>query len=105
MTEEGVGDVEPEPFAVAAMENALNDAEKPRNEHRRPSLFKRMTGAGKLTTPATKEIGTVSSKPELKPTAAEAVVPEAPEADERFQLSQAEEEMLDIPAFLRRQAN
>ena len=105
ITEEGVGDVEPEPFAVAAMENALNDAEKPRNEHRRPSLFKRMTGAGKLTTPATKEIGTVSSKPELKPTAAEAVVPEAPEADERFQLSQAEEEMLDIPAFLRRQAN
>jgi cell division protein FtsZ len=105
MTEEGVRDVEPEPFAVAAMENALNDAEKSRKEHRRPSLFKRMTGAGKLTTPATKEIGTVSSKPELKPTAAEAVVPEAPEADERFQLSQAEEEMLDIPAFLRRQAN
>jgi len=103
VAEESAEDAEPEPFAAAAMENARNDGEKPQKEHRRPSLFERMTGAGKPTTPTTKETATVSPMP--KPAAPEAATPEAPEADERFQLSQAEEEMLDIPAFLRRQAN
>jgi hypothetical protein len=59
-----------------------------------------MTGAGKPPTPTTKAVS-----PMPKPAAPETAAPEAPEADERFQLSQAEEEMLDIPAFLRRQAN
>jgi cell division protein FtsZ len=103
VAEESTEDVEPEPFAAAAMENARNDGEKAQNERRRPSLFERMTGAGKPTTPMTKETATVSPIP--KPATPEAVALEAPEADQRFQLSQAEEEMLDIPAFLRRQAN
>jgi cell division protein FtsZ len=102
VAEESAEDVEPEPFAAAAMENARNDGGKSQNERRRPSLFERMTGAGK---PTTKETATVSPMPNLKPAAPEVVEPKAPEADERFQLSQAEEEMLDIPAFLRRQAN
>ena len=100
VAEESAEDVEPEPFAAAAMENARNDGGKSQNERRRPSLFERMTGAGK---PTTKETATVSPMP--KPATPEAVALEAPEADQRFQLSQAEEEMLDIPAFLRRQAN
>ena len=103
VAEESAEDAEPEPFAAAAMENGRNDGEKAQKEHRRPSLFERMTGAGKPATPTTRETATVSPKP--KPAAPETAAPEAPEADERFQLSQAEEEMLDIPAFLRRQAN
>ena len=99
VAEESAEDAEPEPFAAAAMENGSNDGEKAQKEHRRPSLFERMTGAGKPTTPTTKA---VSPMPNPKPAAPETA---APEADERFQLSQAEEEMLDIPAFLRRQAN
>jgi cell division protein FtsZ len=105
VSEESAEDTAPEPFAAAAMENARNDGEKAQNERRRPSLFERMTGAGKLTTPTTKETATVSPMSEPKPAAPEALAPETREADERFQLSQAEEEMLDIPAFLRRQAN
>jgi cell division protein FtsZ len=105
VSEESAEDTTPEPFAAAAMENARNDGEKAQNERRRPSLFERMTGAGKLTTPTTKETATVSPMSEPKPAAPEALAPETREADERFQLSQAEEEMLDIPAFLRRQAN
>ena len=103
VAEESAEDAEPDPFAAAAMENGRNEGEKAQKEHRRPSLFERMTGAGKPATPTTKEPATVSPKP--KPAAPETAAPEAPEADERFQLSQAEEEMLDIPAFLRRQAN
>ena len=98
VAEESAEDAEPEPFAAAAMENGRNDGEKAQKEHRRPSLFERMTGAGKPTTPTTKAVSSM-------PAALETAAPEAPEADERFQLSQAEEEMLDIPAFLRRQAN
>jgi len=100
VAEENAEDAEPEPFAAAAMENGRNDGEKAQKEHRRPSLFERMTGAGKPTTPTTKAVS-----PMPKPATPETAAPEAPEADERFQLSQAEEEMLDIPAFLRRQAN
>lgn len=105
VAEESPEEAEPEPFAAAAMENARHDEQK-QKEPRRPSLFERMTGAGKSTTPTAKESATVSPLP--KPAAApapEAETPVSPEADERFQLSQAEEEMLDIPAFLRRQAN
>ena len=104
-TEEG----EPEPFAAAAMENARSNPQKPQQERRRPSLFERMTGAAK---PAQKEKPAAPAPKEsvsvAKPAnASDAALPpaESPEPEERFQLSQAEEEMLDIPAFLRRQAN
>ena len=104
-TEEG----EPEPFAAAAIENARIDAHKPQQERRRPSLFERMTGAGK---PVQKEKPAAAAPKESVSVAQPANAPDAappsaesPEPEERFQLSQAEEEMLDIPAFLRRQAN
>ena len=105
-TEEG----EPEPFAAAAMGNARSDPQKPQQEQRRPSPFERMTGAAKPAqkenpaAPAPKEFWYRSQKPANAPDAA--LLPaQSPEPEERFQLSQAEEEMLDIPAFLRRQAN
>jgi hypothetical protein len=46
-------------------------------------------------------------KPEPAPAPAPETAAETEPAseDERFQLSQAEQEMLDIPTFLRRQAN
>ncbi len=104
-TEEG----EPEPFAAAAMENARSDAQKPQQERRRPNLFERMTGAGKPvqqekpSAPAPKEAVSVAQP--VNATAPAPTLTENPDPEERFQLSQAEEEMLDIPAFLRRQAN
>ena len=109
VAEQAMEENEPEPFAAAAMENALSDAPKPQQERRRPSLFERMTGAGK---PAHKENPAASALQEAvsvaQPANAPAAAPkpaESPDLEERFQLSQAEEEMLDIPAFLRRQAN
>ncbi|MDP6388617.1 MAG: cell division protein FtsZ [Alphaproteobacteria bacterium] len=105
----------PEPFAAAAMENARSE---PASAAKRPSLFERMTGAGRDRTP--------EPTPETQPEAAEAPAQTSentlaaaledkaenaakplsgPGPDDRAPVSQAEEEMLDIPAFLRRQAN
>ena len=107
VAEQAAEEGEPEPFAAAAMENARSEAQKPERQRRRPSLFERMTGAGK---PAQKEKPAAPAPTEPVSVAAPANAPaaapaESPEPEERFQLSQAEEEMLDIPAFLRRQAN
>lgn len=110
VAEESSEDSEPEPFAAAAMENARTESQK---EPRRPSLFERMTGAGKSASPekvatpapATKKTAEVTPMPKSEATTEASAAPTAPAEDERFQLSQAEEEMLDIPAFLRRQAN
>ncbi|MBG02881.1 MAG: cell division protein FtsZ [Rhodospirillaceae bacterium] len=111
MPEDNGEENEPGAFEAAAMENGTSEAPKAR---RRPSLFERMTGAGKSetaprTAPKTREPASVSPMP--KPEPAPAPAPEAAaetepaSEDERFQLSQAEQEMLDIPTFLRRQAN
>jgi len=111
MPEDNGEDKEPGVFEAAAMENGTTEAPKAR---RRPSLFERMTGAGKSETaptvaPKTREPASVSPmpKPEPAPAPAPEAAAEAEQApeDERFQLSQAEQEMLDIPTFLRRQAN
>ncbi len=104
MPEERSGEPRPaEPFAAAAMENARSEP-PPR---KRPSLFERMTGAGRqrnkpAATPtdddAAKDEPDANQPAQAKPLG-------GPTQEERFPLSQAEEEMLDIPAFLRRQAN
>ena len=108
--EQTVGDVEPEPFAAAAMENARNEIQESHRERRRPSLFERMTGAGRQTQkeqPESRKLGESEPKTPLVETgnATNLEASVGAEPAERFQLSQAEEEMLDIPAFLRRQAN
>ena len=111
MPEDNGEENEPGAFEAAAMENGTSEAPKARH---RPSLFERMTGAGKSetaprTAPKTKEPASASPMPKPEPAPAPApetaAETEPASEDERFQLSQAEQEMLDIPTFLRRQAN
>jgi cell division protein FtsZ len=99
-----------EPFAAAAMENARS--EPPKERRRGLSLFERMTGTGRTQKPKAEE-------PHLTEPAPKASAPRpAPARDASGQSSfngldsgsdpapsAAEEEMLEIPAFLRRQAN
>ena len=108
----------PGPFAAAAMANGANEAEhgaaRQRTKGSGLSLFERVTGTGR---------GTKTAKAEKEAPAEAIVAPEAtPEpiftpADseqttlggmnptDRLMASKAEEDLLDIPAFLRRQAN
>ncbi|MDP7392487.1 MAG: cell division protein FtsZ [Alphaproteobacteria bacterium] len=111
MPEDNGEENEPGAFEAAAMENGTSEAPKARH---RPSLFARMTGAGKSETAPRTALKTrepASASPMPKPEPAPAPTPETAaetepaSEDERFQLSQAEQEMLDIPTFLRRQAN
>lgn len=111
MLEDNGEENEPGAFEAAAIENGTSEAPKARH---RPSLFERMTGAGKSetaprTAPKTRERASVSPMPKPEPAPAPALEAaaetEPASEDERFQLSQAEQEMLDIPTFLRRQAN
>ncbi len=101
-----------EPFAAAAMENARS--EPPQERRRGLSLFERMTGSGRPQKPKAEE-------PRLSPESApKAVAPSRPaptqepsgqaslsglDSSSASKTSAAEEEMLEIPAFLRRQAN
>jgi cell division protein FtsZ len=104
-----------EPFAAAAMENARSEPAAPRRKAL--TLFERMTGTGRARTEPTPP-----QKPDLpknKPEAlapVQSAMPMAPEPSgqpqlggldsaERASQTPAEEEMLEIPAFLRRQAN
>jgi len=95
-----------DPFAAAALANGTraseSDGERPKS--RATSLFARVTGAGR-------SIG--MAKPEAEERPAEKADSPAPgqqrlggmTTEERLPGSQAEDDLLDIPAFLRRQAN
>lgn len=104
-----------EPFAAAAMENARSEPAAPRRKAL--TLFERMTGTGRARTEPTPP-----QKPEVPRQKPEAVAPVQPvtqiapepsgqpqlgglDSAERASQTPAEEEMLEIPAFLRRQAN
>ena len=107
MLEDNGQDKEPGAFEAAAMENGTSEAPKSR---RRPSLFERMTGTGKSETAATAALKTRESAPVLSSPKSETTLEvetgaQQSSKDERFQLSQAEQEILEIPTFLRRQAN
>ncbi len=87
---------EAEPFAAAAMANGP----RPRPERRRgPTLFERVTGAGRArqTRPEPEKVAESA-------VAAAAASPAAVPAD-RLAPPRVEDDLLDIPAFLRRQAN
>ncbi len=96
----------PDPFKDAAMKNGsrASEGETVRAKPRVSSLFARVTGAGRVSR---------ASKPEVisEPVAERPVAPTTQtrlgglNAEERLPASQPEEEVLDIPAFLRRQAN
>lgn len=95
----------PEPFAAAAAANGAQEAKREsvaaRPAPRGPSLFERMTGVGRAR--ETKEAQ--AKQPEPKPQAE----PRQGSFDKLQGGAQAkpgiEEDFLDIPAFLRRQAN
>jgi cell division protein FtsZ len=92
-----------EPFAAAAMDNAVS--EPPMLKRRPPTLFERMTGAGRAR----------GQREEPQPVKTEtksdsASAPTQPSLDgldpnDRVEPSSADAELLEIPAFLRRQAN
>jgi cell division protein FtsZ len=87
-------------FAAAAMENGGRPASaKPKS--RGPSLFERVTGVGRHRAPAA---------PAERPTRAVVGPAQQPrlgalDPNDRLVGSKSEEDLLDIPAFLRRQAN
>jgi cell division protein FtsZ len=95
--------VAPDPFAAAAMENGGRQAQQRPRPQRSPSLFERVKSVGRQRT---------GTEPELTPTWNQPVAPQRPgqprlgpaDAADRITPSK-EEELLDIPAFLRRQAN
>ncbi len=84
-----------EPFAAAAMANG-SQAVASKKPHR-PSLFERVTGVGRTraATESPRPAATAPQQPRLAPL----------DPGERLVPSRSEEDMLDIPAFLRRQAN
>jgi cell division protein FtsZ len=88
-------------FAAAAMENGGRPAlAKPKS--RGPSLFERVTGVGRRTPAAPIERAT---RPAASPAQAQQPRLGALDPSDRLVGSKSEEDLLDIPAFLRRQAN
>jgi len=96
----------PDPFKDAAMKNGIrpSEGEAARAKPRVSSLFARVTGAGRVSRATKPEAGS-------EPVAERPVAPPMQQRlgglnpEERLPASQPEEEVLDIPAFLRRQAN
>ncbi|MDX9860125.1 MAG: cell division protein FtsZ [Rhodospirillales bacterium] len=91
-----------DPFAGAAMTNGARMPERPHAETakpRGPSLFEKVTGTGR------------AAKPKIEPAVAPAPTPKEQseigglDPQDRLQDSQSGDDLLDIPAFLRRQAN
>ena len=103
------GGASADPFAAAAMANGSGGPEKPveiqPTVSKGPSLFERVTGTGRAAKAAV-EPAPVTGVRE----AAEKAVDNQPgmgglDPADRISGSQSEEDLLDIPAFLRRQAN
>ncbi len=116
-------EAEADPFAAAAIVNAAREPAPeaadptPPKRRRTRNLFARMAGAARFAADA-KETGegrgeTASAQPAMKITPSTQAVPKPAEQsslsgldpNERIEASAEETELLDIPAFLRRQAN
>jgi cell division protein FtsZ len=97
----------PEPFAEAALANA-GPVEPLKRRNRGPSLFERMTGAGRRKPEAAVAPAPAANRAEPRLTATAEVAPIKAEAEAKrgeTQAARPEEDLLEIPAFLRRQAN
>ena len=104
--------VAPEPFAAAAMANGARPLAPPVRKARTPSLFERVTGVARH-----RQASVEPSAPAVAtPTAPAAAAPAQPtppaqprlgplDPADRVSVSKTEEDLLEIPAFLRRQAN
>jgi cell division protein FtsZ len=94
--------IAPDPYAAAAMENGGRPA-APKYKPRGPSLFERVTGVGRSRHAA----GEAEHSHRPVPAATQPQQPRLGALDpgDRLVGSRSEEDLLDIPAFLRRQAN
>ncbi|HZB93274.1 MAG TPA: cell division protein FtsZ [Stellaceae bacterium] len=89
--------VAPDPYAAAAMENGGRAMPRP-VKSRGQSLFERVTGVGRRLQP--------EPQPQPQPRVAPMAQPRLGPLDPADRLTPAkDEDLLDIPAFLRRQAN
>jgi cell division protein FtsZ len=88
--------VAPDPLAAAAMENGG----RPPAKKRGPSLFERVTGVGRARAAAPETRAPAAAPPQPAQQRLGALDPA-----ERLAPARNEEDVLDIPAFLRRQAN
>ncbi len=111
----------PEELINPAARESADAAAQPKRKRKGPSLFERMTGVGRVSRKAEaerKEAEAASQKQERRePAAKQQVTPKveqpqaAPQKDEalsssvRVEPKTEDEDLLDIPAFLRRQAN
>jgi cell division protein FtsZ len=87
----------PDPYAAAAMENGGRVAPKPMKT-RGQSLFERVTGVGRRVL--------AEPEPQPQPRVAPVTQPRLGALDPADRLTPSkDEDLLDIPAFLRRQAN
>jgi cell division protein FtsZ len=93
--------IAPDPYA-AAMENGGRPA-APRQKPRGPSLFERVTGVGRSRHPAAEPEHTHRPAPAAAQPQQQRLG--ALDPSDRLVGSKSEEDLLDIPAFLRRQAN
>ena len=94
-----------EPFASAAMSNGAPPMKKVLS--RGLSLFERMTGSGKARKDPPPAPPAVNTEPLLRAAAAkpESAPSEGAKPDVGLTLPKIEEDVLDIPAFLRRQTS
>ncbi len=110
-----------EPFAAAAMENGARTPSRP-EPRRGPTLFKNMLDGVRLRQPRSESARSAqpasapAARPEPEPAPQAAAKPVAerepelvgaagPQVTEGLALPRVEEDLLDIPAFLRRQTN
>jgi cell division protein FtsZ len=94
----------PDPFAAAAMANGGRG--QPAYKMRAPSLFERVTGVGRARAAAPQPVTAGPVAPPQPP----APQPQQPrlgplDPADRVTVSKGEEDLLEIPTFLRRQAN
>jgi cell division protein FtsZ len=103
--------VAPDPYAAAAMENGGHQPRQQARSTRSPSLFERVKSVGRQRGPAEPELTATWNQP---PAAGQRPAQgQAPGQGQRLGsvdqsdriLPNKEEELLEIPAFLRRQAN
>jgi cell division protein FtsZ len=110
---------EPDPFAAAAMLNGISDHQTTSGPAQpktvAPSLFERITGVGRATPLAKEATELKRTEPLISSAGSESSVESASntthvsdgglDLPEQPQPAREEDELLDIPAFLRRQAN
>ena len=103
------GGASADPFAVAAMANGSEEPEKPADVKpavsKGPSLFERVTGTGRAAKTAVEPVTASGVAEAVEKTMDDQSGMGGLDPTDRILGSQSEEDLLDIPAFLRRQAN